>query len=167
MITAPTTTTVYELLARLIDYPTPALPEQARECAAALKAQRSTAAPHMISFHRFVEQAAPGRLEELYAATFDLKPVCYPYIGYQLFGDTYKRGEFLAQLNARYHEVGCMAQHELPDHLSMILRYLTLTWDADLVKEGVVPSLVRMIEQLEENPYCDLLRAILTVLQEQ
>lgn len=58
-------------------------------------------------------------------------------------------------------------QGELSDHLGMILRYLARTWDADLVREGVLPALERMIEQLNDNPYRDLLRAMQAVLQEQ
>lgn len=169
MVTTQTSATVkvYELLAHLVDYPSAHLPTQVRECAAALKMQRSRAARHMTQFRLFVEQTELSELEELYAATFDLKPVCYPYIGYQLFGDTYKRGEFLARLNARYRESGFVVHGELPDHLGMILRYLARTWDADLVTEGMLPSLECMIEQLEGNPYRDLLRAILAVLREQ
>jgi nitrate reductase delta subunit len=93
--------------------------------------------------------------------------VCYPYIGYQLFGETYKRGEFLALLNARYREAGFVVEGELPDHLSVILRYLSRTWDAALVQEGVVPALTKMLDQLPENPYRHLLRAVLAVLQEE
>ncbi len=154
-------------MAHLIAYPTPDLLSQVRDCAAALKTQRSRATRPISYFQLFVEQATLNGHEELYAATFDLKPVCYPYIGYQLFGDTYQRGEFLARLNARYRESGFLVQAELPDHLGVILRYLALTWDADLVTEGMIPSLERMIEQLEGNPYRDLLRAILAVLREQ
>ncbi len=167
MITTPTTTAVYERLAVLLDYPTPDLPAQVRECAAALRAQHSRATRPLAHFRDFVEQSEPGGLEELYTATFDLKPVCYPYIGYQLFGDTYKRGEFLARLNARYRESGFVVQGELPDHLAVVLEYLARTWDADLVTEGVIPSLERMVEQLAGNPYRDLVRAILATVQEQ
>lgn len=166
MMTPETSATVFELLAYLIDYPTPDVLTHVRECAALVKARHSRAARPMAHFRLFVEQTDFSRLEELYAATFDLKPVCYPYIGYQLFGDTYKRGEFLAQLNARCREHGFVPHNELPDHLGVILRYLARTWDADLVTEGVIPSLERMIEQLERNPYRDLLRAILAVLRE-
>jgi len=162
-----TTVTVYELLARASDYPVPEMPASVRECVAALKAQRSPAARHMARFRLFVEQTELSALEEMYAATFDLQPVCYSYIGYQLFGDTYKRGEFLARLNARYRENGVVVQGELPDHLSLILQYLACTWDYELVIEGVVPALERMIEQLKGNPYQDLLRAILIVLRER
>jgi nitrate reductase delta subunit len=166
MIATQTTQAIYELLACLMEYPTPSLPDQTRECAVALKAQRERAARHMAHFRIFVEQTGLCALEELYTATFDLTPVCYPYIGYQLFGDTYKRGEFLALLNARYRDIGIVIQGELPDHLGMVLRYLAQIPDADLVNEGVIPTLERMIEQLKDNPYRELVQAILAVLQE-
>jgi nitrate reductase delta subunit len=166
MVITQKTATNLELLAYLIEYPTSDFSVQVRECAASLRARRSRAARPIGYFRLFVEQTNLTELEELYAATFDLKPVCYPYIGYQLFGDTYKRGEFLAQLNAHYRERGFVAQGELPDQLGVILRYLARAWDADLVTEGVIPSLERMIEQLEGNPYQNLLRAILAVLRE-
>ncbi len=87
-------------------------------------------------------------------------------IGYQLFGDTYKRGEFLAQLNARFREHGLDVAGELPDHLGMVLRYLARATDTDLVHEGVVPTLKRMVEQLDHNPYRNVLRAVLIVVQQ-
>lgn len=165
MIATKTSTSVLDLLAQLIDYPTPELRVQAEACSAALNAQRSRAIRPLEAFRRAIEQMALSRLEELYVATFELTPVCYPYIGYQLFGDTYKRGEFLVQLNARYRAIGFIAPGELPDHLGVILRYLAQAWDADLVTEGVIPSLERMDEQLANNPYRDLLRAMLIVLR--
>jgi nitrate reductase molybdenum cofactor assembly chaperone NarJ/NarW len=158
---------VYDLLAGVIGYPTPLLAEQVGECAARLAALRSRGARAMSRFHGFVVRTPIPALEELYTTTFDLKPVCYPYVGYQLFGDTYKRGEFLAHLNARYREAGFTVSGELPDHLGVILRYLARTPDGDLVAEGLVPTLKRMIDQLDGNPYRDALRAVLDVVQTQ
>ncbi len=165
MPTIQTTDTLYGLLAHTLEYPTPALRDQVLACEGMLKGQHRRAAHHMARFRAFVEQTAPERLEELYTATFDLRPVCYPYIGYQLFGESYKRGEFMALLSSRYRQAGFETSGELPDCLSVILRYLAQTPDADLVTEGVVPALERMVEQLQGNPYRELLQAILAVLQ--
>jgi len=159
---------IYELLAGLVEYPTPDLPDQVAACVAALRRTHPRAARPLARFEQFAAGAALSALEELYTSTFDLTPVCYPYVGYQLFGDTYKRGAFLAQLNARYREHAfTAAAGELPDHLGVILRYLARTGDMELVTEGLIPTLKRMIDQLKGNPYRDVMRAILTALQSQ
>ncbi len=53
------------------------------------------AAPLLHEFHDFVEHASPACLEELYTGAFDLQAVCSPYVGDQLFGNSYKRGLFM------------------------------------------------------------------------
>jgi len=160
MATVSTIDTAFGLMAQVVQYPTPALPQQAQACVAALKDQRPRAARPMQRFEAFVRVTPLDTIEELYTATFELRPVCFPYIGFQLFGETYKRGAFLAALSARFREAGCDAGTELPDHLSVVLRYLALVPDADLVTEGLLPALQRMIDQLDGNPYRDALQAI-------
>ena len=167
MSTQSAQVTMYDLLAGVVGYPTPRLAGQVEACAAQMAALGSRGARAMARFHSFVARTPVPALEELYTATFDLKPVCYPYVGYQLFGDTYKRGAFLAHLNARYREAGYTVSGELPDHLGVILGYLARTPDGDLVAEGLVPTLRRMVEQLDGNPYRDALRAVLHVVQNQ
>lgn len=157
---------VFELLAEMVEYPTPSLLECLSETISFLTDHSSLAAKQLARFSKFADANSLGDLEELYTSTFDLKPVCYPYVGYQLFGDTYKRGAFLAQLNARYREQGLNEiAGELPDHLGMILRYLAHVEDEALVAEGVIPTLKKMIDQLKDNPYRDVMRAVLKVLQ--
>ena len=39
-----------------------------------------------------------GKLQEVYSGFFDLNSICHPYIGYQLFGENYKRSIFLVEL---------------------------------------------------------------------
>jgi nitrate reductase delta subunit len=109
-------------------------------------------------------------MRELYTTTFDMQPVCYPYVGYHLFGESYKRGAFMAQLNEAYHAHGYSAGQELPDHLSVILRFLGL--DAEnhrddfckaLINDGVNPALEKMLKVFDaqsENPYFGLLSAL-------
>jgi len=165
MATTHTIDRVYELLAPTVEYPTPALPDQVRDCADALRMHHSRAARAMKQFSVYAEATPLAAQEELYTATFELKPLCFPYIGFQLFGETYKRGEFLAALSARYRESGYNVGPELPDHLGAVLRYLARTSDEDLVAEGLVPALRRMVDQLEGNPYRDAMQAILAVFR--
>jgi nitrate reductase molybdenum cofactor assembly chaperone NarJ/NarW len=44
----------------------------------------------------------PRRLEELFTATFDLQPVCHPYVGYQLCGESQQRTLFLMQVCSNF-----------------------------------------------------------------
>ncbi len=162
---ATTTASLCRILAPLLGYPTPALPAQAGTAAEALRAARSRAAGPLEAFAAFVADAAPGALEELYTRTFDLKPVAYPYVGFQLFGETYRRGEFLVLLQARYRAAGFAVEGELPDHLAVITRFLAEHPDPDLVAEGVIPALEKMLPPLMDNPYRLVLQGLLLVMQ--
>ena len=126
---------------RVIDYPTPPSGGYRSESARRGWPRSGRAAARACRAFTVLWTARPSRqLEELYTATFDLKPVCYPYIGYQLFGDTYKRGRISgAPQRALSGEPDSPCSGELPDHLGVILRYLARTPDADLVAEGLVP----------------------------
>ncbi|HSE32303.1 MAG TPA: hypothetical protein VLA93_12100, partial [Pyrinomonadaceae bacterium] len=50
------------------------------------------------NFRAGIENFSLSNLQELYTRTFDLNPACALEIGYHLFGENYKRGEFLANL---------------------------------------------------------------------
>jgi nitrate reductase delta subunit len=171
---------LYRLFADLLEYPSPALTSQAQ--AAAAGAGMGQAAALLTEFYSFVEQASPARLEELYTGTFDLQAVCYPYVGYHLFGDNYKRGMFMAQLNAGYRERGFSAGKELPDHVAVILRFLAPVPEAErsgasvsenefsqgLLHEGLIPAVDTMVKAFgnqSDNPYAGVIRALLLVLR--
>jgi nitrate reductase delta subunit len=164
---------LYRLFADILEYPTPDLVRQAKACADLLPAVNPEAAALLDRFCAFVEQTPPSRLEELYTSTFDLQVVCYPYVGYQLFGESYKRGAFLARLNEGYRAHGFSAGNELPDHLAVILRFLALGEDGEfgrtLVNEGVIPALDKMAQAFGDNgdnPYSGVIQALLLVLRE-
>jgi len=139
---------LYQLFADILTYPTPTLASRVQECAALLSPVDAVAANHLQAFVEWVEETPPGQLEEIYTGTFDLQMVCYPYVGYHLFGESYKRGAFLARLNEEYHSRGFSAERELPDHLAVILRFLAVAEEdevtRDLVRECIIPALARM-----------------------
>jgi len=109
-------------------------------------------------------------LEELYTTTFDLAPTCAPYVGHQLFGDTPIRGPFLAKLAEVFAADGFQPREELGDHVAEVLRFLAVSRPApardELLQDGLVPTLGRMIASLEKplNPYRDVLAALLELL---
>jgi len=124
----------------------------------------------MDTFRLFVETTSLTRLEEIYTSTFDLQAVCYPYAGYHLFGESYRRGEFLAKLKARYSAIGFSSGNELPDHVPMMLRYLAQLQDGNerdvIISECLIPAVTQMEMHLNSgNPYFNVLQSLLTVLQ--
>ena len=165
---------LYDLFADLLDYPTLATSLKAGLCCEQLLSLQPEAGGLLESFYHEMEQRTLEKIQELYTTTFDMQPVCYPYIGYQLFGDSYKRGVFMARLNEAYYTSGYSAGQELPDHLSVILRFLgldTVNRDDDfchaLLMEGLIPALGKMLQAFgsrSENPYFALLSALHLVL---
>lgn len=165
---------LYERLAQLLDYPTAALPQQARACVEPAAAVCPEAAGLLGQFSDWVEQAPLPRLEETYTSAFDLQAVCYPYVGYHLFGESYKRGMFMARLNEGYRERGFSAGNELPDHVAVVLRFLAVAPDGDfsqaLLREGLIPALDKMLAAFGDqsrNPYAGLIQALSLVLTDK
>ncbi len=162
--------TLYDLFADLLEYPTLATPLKAAFCLDRLKVSKPEAAELLNYFYSEMEKRRLEQMQELYTVTFDMQPVCYPYVGFQLFGESYKRGAFMAQLNEAYRAAGYSAEQELPDHLPVILRFLGLDEDnrqsdfcQALVKEGLIPALEKMLQTFgaqSENPYYAVLSAL-------
>ncbi len=89
-------------------------------------------------------------LEDIYLRTFEVQSIVTLDIGYIVFGDDYKRGELLVNLNKEHKAYGIDCGGELADNLSNILRLLNVLNDNnlrnDLVNMIVAPALVKMIE---------------------
>lgn len=164
------TSILLSLFADLLEYPSAQTKEQACECLEQLQSIHPEAADLMERFTRAFDQLSLDRMQELFTATFDMQPVCYPYVGFHLYGESYKRGAFMAQLNEAYRGFNYSAEQELPDNLSVILRFVGL--DATnrqsefceaLLKDGVQPALEKMLKVFGEesqNPYFGLLSAL-------
>ena len=169
-MTKDSTSTLYDLFADLLQYPTLATSLNAGHCYERLQHFQPDVASLLESFYQATEQRSLEQMQELYTVTFDMQPVCYPYLGYQLFGESYKRGAFMAQLNEAYHTIGYSAVQELPDHVAVVLRYLGLDstnrqndFCQALINEGLIPAMEKMLKVFgegSENPYFGLLSAL-------
>ncbi|MBV6465240.1 MAG: nitrate reductase molybdenum cofactor assembly chaperone [Anaerolineae bacterium] len=161
---------LFASFAGLLAYPAASIPSRAEGCRAQLGESHPEAAAALEGFLCRARQYELEKLKELYTATFDMQPVCYPYIGYHLFGESYKRGAFMAQLNEAYRAFGFSAGQELPDHLSVVLRFLGLDaanregeFCQALLNSGLIPALEKMLRTFgaqSENPYFWLLAAL-------
>ena len=105
-------------------------------------------------------------LQELYTTTFDIQGRCCLDLGFVLWGEDYKRGDFLVKMKGLQEEYGVDLKSELPDHLPNVLKLLAKmdeqTLRSDLVSKILLPSLSKMQKSFkdQENPYKFLLLAI-------
>ncbi|MBI3071389.1 MAG: molecular chaperone TorD family protein [Deltaproteobacteria bacterium] len=112
-------------------------------------------------FAEFVAGRDLRELEELYTSTFDIQGNVCLDVGYQLFGETYKRGQFIVKLRVALREAGVSEAGELPDHLPSVLRFLarrdeeeekTQRKDAEAQSENVCAAAPSRLGDLALNP---------------
>jgi nitrate reductase delta subunit len=149
---------VLGLFADILDYPAPGLASKAAECATLVGVAQPEAAALLQSFRRFAEENSLGKLQEVYSGFFDLNSICHPYVGYQLFGENYKRSVFLIELQKAYRAEGFEASaSDIPDRLSTLLRFVAHSKGGEdideLLNRGLLPALARMTTKPETDSH--------------
>jgi nitrate reductase delta subunit len=157
-------TEVYELFAALLEYPD-------EHWFTTTTSARAAGDASLGDFVAAVESLSMTGLQELYTRTFDLNPSCALEIGYHLFGENYKRGEFLAHLRETEAPFSLGQEQQLPDYLPVLLRLLAKLEDEELrlslIGECLIPAIEKMLASFKEtdNPYRLLLEALRSILQ--
>ncbi|MDP2662204.1 MAG: nitrate reductase molybdenum cofactor assembly chaperone [Dehalococcoidia bacterium] len=141
---------ILQLFAEMLEYPRPALAMAVGECKALISPGSTEGGALLCEFQEFVEKTALGRLEEIYTGTFDLNATCHPYVGFHLFGESYKRSVFMLGLKERYRAQNfTIPGNDLPDHITIVLRFLATCEDAEmaqpLVQDALLPTVKRMV----------------------
>ncbi len=153
---------ILERLADFLDYPGLELALRVKEAIRFVPALHEEGSTLLKEFSTFVQSNPISRLEEIYTYTFDLQPVCCLYVGHHLFGEGHRRGLFMAGLKEHYDSYGFSSGHELPDHLGVVLRFISKreAEEWEMVQECVIPALKKMIENFKEgfNPYVSVLK---------
>ncbi|HAI69059.1 MAG TPA: nitrate reductase molybdenum cofactor assembly chaperone [Gammaproteobacteria bacterium] len=165
--------TLYRCLSSLLDYPTLEIAEQTRECIDILKTAYPQSVEQMTRFLSFLEETPSGRLEEIYTATFDINPACHIFAGHILFGESFKRGAFMAGLTDEYQNHAFDTSKELADHIPLLLKFIgTLEQDDALTKELLSDCLIPVFQKMNanfkedsSNPYVAVLRTASVVLE--
>lgn len=147
---------ILSLYARLLSYPDQNYPAGIAQCQRLVGEIHPRAAAQLEPLDILAVQGFLRGLEELYTRTFDMQPCCCPYVGYQLCGESRGRTLFLLKLKELYLEHAFEENGELPDHLSVMLRFLALPGveqEAEvIVGDGVLPALEKMIASFEDEP---------------
>ena len=149
----------YTIIANLFRYPTEKLLDDALETISVLSGKYPEQAEVVKSF---IENFSPLTLhqkQEYYIKTFDIQAVCFLDIGYVLFGEDYKRGDFLVQMKQEQREAQNDCGVELSDHLPNVLTLLSKTREKfaeELIATICIPALDEMINKFNmQNAYLD------------
>ena len=145
----------YSKFAELFIYPGNGFPQTVKQVQALLDQQYPLAGTELKIFSEFVSNATQTELEELFTRSFDVQAVTTLDLGYVLFGDDYKRGAVLVNLNREHREAGNECYSELADHLPNILRLLHKMQKpelrAELVQKIVAPALRKIIGEFDSE----------------
>ncbi len=90
---------LYPVLASLLDYPASDFRDVAGQGQAIIDQHHPEAARHFAVLRDYFAKTPLEQVEETYARTFDVNAVCHLDVGYQLFGEYYKRGALLVELS--------------------------------------------------------------------
>ena len=134
----------YECLADLFDYPQADYLEVVRRTLRVLATQYSDSAARLEIFNQnmpsadgLLSERELDQLQEIFTRSFDVQSVTTLGVGYVMFGDDYKRGELLVNLNREHREASVDCGSELSDHLPNVLRLIARWRDPDLTREFV------------------------------
>ncbi|MDP6437563.1 MAG: hypothetical protein QGF87_05635 [Woeseiaceae bacterium] len=139
----------YRLIASLFEYPDAGFPERVGQIKEFLDGDYPEAAGEIGQFLVYLPADDVMAMQELFTRSFDVQAIATLDLGYVLFGDDYKRGELLANLNREHIEARNDCGTELADHLPNILRLMSVLRDEELLEDLayaiVGPSLLEMI----------------------
>lgn len=143
----------YRLLAALLEYPDAGHAQRVQDLRAFLDRRYRKAAAELDQFIAYLPSHDLRLMQELFTRSFDVQAITTLDVGYVLFGDDYKRGEMLANLNREHNQAGIDCGTELADYLPNLLRLLAVLKDeelaGDLVNGVLAPALLEMIGEFD------------------
>ena len=145
----------YTKLAEIFDYPDEKFSSRVQEVKDYLITHYPDAAIEFGPFATHMSSADMLNQQELFIRSFDVQSLTTLDLGYVLFGDDYKRGELLVNLNRehRQHDNDCGS--ELADYLPNVLRLLPKldedSFKLEFVEKIIAPALVIMMSAFEKD----------------
>jgi nitrate reductase assembly molybdenum cofactor insertion protein NarJ len=145
----------YEKLAQLFQYPRVDYKEIIEEVDSVLSEYYPETLTTFNQFSDFVSNCSHNEITEIFTRTFDVQAITTLDVGYVLFGDDYKRGELLVNLNREHREAANECTDELADNLSNLLSLLPKMQNHDirdeLVEIIIIPGLIKIINEFDSK----------------
>ena len=160
------------LLAPLLAYPASDYRARADQALLSMRQETADARDPFERFCAFVQGQSVEALQELFTRSFDLDPACTLEIGWQLYGEDYRRGEFLVKMRAHLREYGIPESGELPDHMSHAISLLAVLEPDEATEFAgryVLPALDKMLSGWKErrNEFALLLESVFALMGNQ
>jgi nitrate reductase molybdenum cofactor assembly chaperone len=160
----------YTIIADLFRYPSESLIDDALSSIAVLSENYPNDAAIVTAFIENFSSLTLHQRQEYYIKTFDIQAVCFLDVGYVLFGEDYKRGDFLVQMKQEQREAQNDCGVELSDHLPNVLTLLPKTkpeFAQELIATICIPALDEMIDKFNmQNAYLELLKMLQNVMKQ-
>lgn len=145
----------YEKLAQLFQYPKTDYKEKVKEAETVLSELYPETLTTFKQFSDFVSNNSHDEITEIFTRTFDVQAITTLDVGYVLFGDDYKRGELLVNLNREHREAANECTDELADNLANLLSLLPKMQNHDirdeLVEIIIMPGLIKIINEFDNK----------------
>jgi nitrate reductase assembly molybdenum cofactor insertion protein NarJ len=138
----------YSIMSALFSYPDISFKEKLGSLKNFVKDDFPEAYQHLVKFEYGTMNFSIHQLEENYINTFLLNPVSGLDIGFVLFGDDYKRNEFLVYMQGEQHKAANDCGRELADHLPNVLNLIPKFEDKDLCNEFTYCLLIPAIKEI-------------------
>jgi nitrate reductase assembly molybdenum cofactor insertion protein NarJ len=139
------------MLAPLFEYPDADFPGTVRDILDHLSGRYAAAATELGRFIELLPSDDLQAMQELYTRSFDVQAATTLDIGYVLFGDDYKRGILLANLNREHRTASIDTGTELADYIPNLLRLMAVIEDEEVLQDLAYailgPALLEMIAE--------------------
>ena len=143
----------YRTMAPLFAYPEADFPVKLERIKSLLDAGYPAAAEKFEMFLGYLPTGDLLLIQELFTRSFDIQAIATLDLGYVLFGDDYKRGELLSNLNREHHQAGNDCGSELADNLANVLNLMSKLEDEELIIDlayaMVAPALTEIIDEFD------------------
>lgn len=162
-----------EKIGELFRYPDDGFLEKVQQTGRILRNKSPLSGAEFLAVEEYFTKMSVQEQEEFYIRTFDVHASCHLDIGYVIFGDEAKRGQFLYHMKEEQQKAENDCGKELADFLPNVLTLLPKISDQlfreELVVSILLPALKKMKEQLENdrNIYSIPMNILIHLLEEK
>lgn len=145
----------YKHISEIFRYPMEGYRWRVEDCYNYLLAEYPEAGRKLEPFVNYIRSHNDFEIEEIFGKTFHIQAICYLDIGYVLFAEDYKRGEFLVQMKKEQEKLKNDCGDELADNLPNVLTLMAQIPDHEfLIEFGeriMKPAIKKMLQEFEES----------------